>query len=358
MPEAGEAGGPERSADAGGPPPGGGGRPTLVILAAGLGTRYGEDSKPLAPVGPDGEALLDYALYDAARAGYAGGVVVVREAAETEFRAHLDAVEGEAFPVELACQDAGPSGFAWAEAVPGALVPEPPPERRRPWGTVAAVLAAEAHLGGPFVVANADDFYGDAAYRQLRDHLAEASGPADALVAWRLEETLSGREPGGVSRAVCEREGERLLRIVEVRAIEPLPRGGPAAGPGDAGDRPPAFRGTTLDGEEVLLSGDALVSRNLWAFGRDAVPRLAEGFRRFLDAHGEDPEAEYLLSTAVGEMIREGVPVRVLEARQPSFGLTYREERPDVAGRIRALVEEGRYPSPLRVGFRGLAPGG
>ena len=317
----------------------------LVVLAAGLGSRFGEGSKPLVPVGPDGETLPDYALYDAARAGYAGAVVVTRAADEGPTREQLERVVGDAFPVSLAFQDAPGPRFAWPEAVPDPVWTGPLPDREKPWGTVPAVLAARPWLDGPFVVANADDFYGDAAYRQLRDHLLGADPDEHALVAWPLEDTLEGNETDGFSRALCRHDGTWLERIVEVRDIRRV--GGPAR-----------FRGITLEGESVRLPGDAPVSRNLWGFTPEVLGPLAEGTGRFLAEHGDDHEAEHLLSTAVDVLLARGEGrVRVLAARQRSFGVTYRAEVGRVAERIRKRVDAGAYPRSLAEGFRRLAEG-
>lgn len=336
------------------------------MLAAGLGTRYGDEVKQLAPVGPSGETLMEYALFDAARAGFTGGVVVTRRDLADRLRERLGATAAEALPVELAFQDLSPGA---------------------PRGSVPALLAAGGRLNGPFAVANADVFYGREAYRRLAGHLAEVggapgtepaegarAGPAEhALVTWRLEDTAPEAWEGGVSRAVCEleegvplEEGARLRRIVEVRGIRP-------AGSGTS------FTGRTLradphdEGEAVRLSGAEPVSRNLWGFTHAVLGPLRAGLRRFRertagqreavqpeggrpqagDEQTGDPTPEYLLSTAVDEILRRGEGhVRAYAAREPAFGMTYPRERAVVAGRIRRLVREGRYPEHLRDGFR------
>lgn len=315
------------------------------MLAAGLGTRYGQGVKQLAPVGPSGETLMEYALFDAARAGFTAGVIVTRQELEERVRGRVAATGAGALPVELAFQDLSPA----------------------PRGTVPALLAAGDRLDRPFAVANADVFYGREAYRRVAGHLAGVggapgteppedarAGPAEhALVTWRLGDTAPEAWEGGVSRAVCEleegaplEEGARLRRIVEVRGIRPA-----ASGTG--------FTGRTLraesrdEGETVRLSQDAPVSRNLWGFTRAVLAPLRAGLRRFREQMAGRREPEYLLSTAVDEILRRGEGrVRAYAAREPAFGMTYPRERAVVAARIRRLVREGRYPESLRDGFR------
>lgn len=301
------------------PPP-----PTLVVLAAGLGTRYG-GLKQLTPVGPHGEALLDYGVYDAVRTGFRRAVIVIRQEVEELFRRHVADVIGTGIEVEFAHQ---------------ALEPLAVPGRTKPWGTGHAVLAAAWGIRGPFAVMNADDYYGADAFRLLFDHLA---GSGDhALVGYTLCETTS--EHGGVSRAIAEVDGHGYLsRLTEVAGIAGL------------GAR---YTGRTTAGETVTLDGSELVSMNLWGFTPAVLPTLERQFARFLEARGTDPQAEFLLSEAVGAQVRAGeARVRVLPppaAGSQWFGMTYSADDAHVHDRIARLVDAGQYPANLKDGFEHL----
>ena len=288
--------------------------PSLVVLAAGMSTRYGRP-KQLEPVGPSGETLLDYDLFNAWRAGFGPVVLVIRRELGAAMRAHVAARWGE---VDVR--------YAFQEIDPG---------RRKPWGTAHAVLAASRVADAPFAVCNADDFYGAGAFAALAAHLSAGRGPA--LVAYRMGDTLSPH--GGVSRAVCEtdRSGalEGLTELREVRAADGVARGVDPAG------RP----------REVAL--DAPVSMNLWGFTAAVVPLLDEGFTRFAAGHGSDRDAEYPLSTAIHDLVTAGrTGVAVLRAGEGWMGITHPGDREPVAARLRSLVGERRYPSPL------IPPGG
>ena len=298
--------------------------PTLIVLAAGLSTRYGGD-KQLDPVGPGGATLMDYGIYDAIRAGYGAVVVVIRPDMEAVLREHLERMFADAIAIRYAHQrlDDLPDGSL------------PPADRRKPWGTGHAVLTARGRVDGPFVVMNADDFYGAEAFARLADHLREQAGstePDFAAAGYRLRDTLSPH--GGVSRAVCETDADGCLeRVTEVKRIHRVDDG---------------LRGVTVDGEPVTLSGDETISMNLWAATPAAYPLLERDFARFLRERGDDPEAEFLLSTSVNDHIeRDEMRVRVLPAPGPWLGMTFEEDRPYVIDRIRELVRAGEYPADL-----------
>jgi len=293
-------------------------------LAAGLGTRYG-GLKQLTPVGPHGEALLDYGVYDAVRAGFRRAVIVIRRDVEELFRRHVADVLGTGIEVVFAHQALEPP-----PAVPG---------RTKPWGTGHAVLAAAWGIRGPFAIMNADDYYGADAFRLLFDHLA---GSADhALVGYTLRETTS--EHGGVSRAVAAvDEHGYLSRLTEVA---------------DIAGRGAAYTGRTTAGEIVTLDGSELVSMNLWGFSPAVLPTLEQQFARFLAARGSDPQAEFLLSEAVGAQVRAGdARVRVLPAGEdsPWFGMTYSADDAHVRDRIARLVNAAQYPANLKDGIEHL----
>jgi hypothetical protein len=298
--------------------------PILIVLAAGFSTRYGGD-KQLEPVGPGGEILLDYGIYDAARAGFAEAVIVTRPELEPALRDHLGGIFGRVIAIRIVEQrlEQLPRGYSL------------PRDRRKPWGTAHAVLAARHEVRAPFVVMNADDFYGAAAFRLLAEHLRRVPGsgrPDFAAAGYRLRDTLSPH--GGVSRAVCEVDAAGYLwGVAEVKRIREV-----------AGE----LRGETVVGESVELSGDEIVSMNLWAATPVAFELLEPDFERFLRERGDDPEAEFLLSTSVNDHIERGeMRVRVIPTPGPWLGMTFEEDRPYVVSRIHGLVEAGEYPKEL-----------
>jgi hypothetical protein len=294
----------------------------LVILAAGLSTRYGR-LKQLDRLGPGGEAIMDFNVFDAIRAGFDSVRYVVREDILDDVRRHVDDIFGTAFPVEFILQDPDrlPDGFL------------APADRLKPWGTAHAVLCAADGIDGPFAVCNADDLYGPGAFELLHAHLATEPAPTDcALVAYPLESTLSGA--GGVARGVCILGREDLLeRITEVREIR----------------RSDGWiTGIETDGAHVELHGGEMVSMNLWGFTPDAVDLMDRQFARFLDYWGSDTWAEFFLSTAVNGQIELGATrVRVLHAPDSWFGITHAADR----GRSQAILQErvgaGVYPQRL-----------
>jgi NDP-sugar pyrophosphorylase family protein len=276
---------------------------TLVVMAAGLGTRYG-GLKPLAAVGPSGETLLDYALYDAARAGFERAVLIVRRETEELFRRHVAEITGEAVATSYVIQE-------------------------EPLGTAHAVLSCAGVVSEPFAVCNADDFYGAEAYRLVHRQLAAAEG-SYALVAYPLGETLSPF--GGVSRAVVETSpnGE-LERVVEVREVA---------------RRSDGIGGLFPDGATHKLEASQLISMNLWGFTTDLFPSLARQFALFRGG------AEFLLGSAVNHDVAAGrARVRVLPTKSQWFGITFADDRARATEAIARLVRAGEYPARLREGF-------
>lgn len=293
--------------------------PRLVVLAAGLGTRYG-GLKQLDPVGPGGTTLMDYALADAHQAGFRGALVVVRGEIAGDVERHLARTVGGRMPVALVVQS--------LDDLPGGR--RRPAARTKPWGTAHAVWAARGSLDGPFVVANADDYYGPEAYAALAGHLAEVgrSGPENpwGLAGFRLGDVLSPHGP--VNRGLCRVDGDGWLQdVVEGRDLRRTRDG--------------TVEGRTRERGAVRLTGDEPVSTNLWAFTRRAVDFLEEGLARFLDGRGRtDPEAECLLPDLVREGLRKHVcRVRVRRVDAAFFGVTHPEDRPGV---VRGLAERGR----------------
>jgi hypothetical protein len=295
----------------------------LLVMAAGMGSRYG-GLKQIDPVGPAGETLLDYSVFDARRAGFSRVVFVIRRDIEAAFREAMGRrYEGE-IDVAYAFQSLG-------DLPPGHQLPK---ERVKPWGTAQAVLAAAPVIASPFAAANADDFYGPHSFAALSAFLDASAGEGDlyAVVGFRMGVTLS--EHGAVARAVCEANPDGTLRhIVEVLGLEK----------DDGGARAPDGKGGFR-----RFSADVPVSLNLWGLHPSAFPKLEKGFSRFLAARGQDPAAEFYLPDAMGELIaRSEARVRLLSTPDSWFGLTHRADLPQVSERLRALHREGAYPERL-----------
>jgi hypothetical protein len=302
--------------------------PALVVLAAGLSTRYGR-LKQVDSLGPAGESIMAYNVFDAVRAGFSKAVFVVRPEIEDEVRGHLDAVVGGAVSTEYVHQTLADV----ARELPA------PPERRKPWGTGHAVLCASSRVRGPFAVCNADDLYGADAFRQLFLHLsADPPRTEAALVGYALADTLSAS--GGVARGICALGGDGLLqRLTEVGEIRRVDG---------------RITGRDPRGEAVQLEGDEVVSMNLWGFTDPVVELLDRQFRRFLARCGSDPSSEFLLSTALGEQVRTGtVRVAVLMGRGDWFGVTHAADRREAEALLRARIADGVYPDNLAAALRG-----
>jgi NDP-sugar pyrophosphorylase family protein len=283
---------------------------TLVVMAAGVGRRFGGD-KQLVEVGPDGEAFLDYAVDAAVRAGASKVVLVVRSGIEAALRAHIDSRH-------RSLQRSGVD-FAYVRQ------DEHGPPRTKPWGTAHAVMVSAGEVSGPFVVCNADDYYGPAALRILASAAAELDDDEAGLCGYGLGRTLSAT--GAVSRGVCEVSGDRLVGIVEHHGVARRADGAIAAAE-------PAAE----------LSDDTVVSMNLWAFPKAALDWIGAAFERFLVHHRDDPDSECLLPTIVAErMATQELSVRVVSTTEPWIGVTNPDDlqaaRAALAGRSAAGPE-------------------
>jgi hypothetical protein len=316
--------------------------PTLVLLAAGMSTRYGR-LKQLEPLGPGGEALLDFSVHDARRAGFGRILLIIREELEEAFRDHvqgrwpaelqvvyhhqrLDDLAGVELPEEL-------------QAAVGGLVAE----RRKPWGTAHALLTARHLLPEPFAILNADDFYGEPAFLKASALLGQGHSlekgitPTFALMGYTLADTLFGT--GGVSRGICRvSQGGWLEEIEEVLDITEGTNG---------------IVGSTVPGKGVILNGQEPISTNFWIFTPAIFPLLGKGFLAFLVRELTEPreearEGEFLIPTEVNRMVAGGAArVRVLEAGGPFFGITHPEDRDRVMEGLRGLTGNGHYPNHL-----------
>ena len=291
----------------------------LVILAAGMGSRFG-GPKQVQPVGPHGELIIEYSIYDALRAGFGRLVLVIRQDMETDFRTTIGRRLEKRMEVEYVFQEINSNR-------PGGQVPS---NRTKPWGTGHAVLAARDAVRRPFAVINADDFYGASGYAALAANFASAKDYA--LVGYPLKQTLS--EFGTVSRGLCATDDQgRLKNITEVTKIEKHGAGA---------------KYTEADGLVHLLSGDELVSMNFWGFTPEVFPQLEKLFAEFLVQRGSDPKAEFYLPTAISTLNERGkAGVALLNSSDAWFGLTYMADLEAAQAAIKALVAAGRYPAQL-----------
>ena len=301
-------------------------KPVLVIMAAGMGSRYG-GLKQLDPVGENGQMIIDYSIYDARRAGFERVVFVIKREIEADFKALVGDRVAREMEVSYVFQslDDLPAGYSV------------PPDRAKPWGTAQAALAARHVIDGPFAIINADDYYGPEAYRLIYDYLcAHPDGDLYeyAMVGYLLRNTVT--ENGTVARGVCEETADRFLtRVTERTKIE-------------KGDPP---RYTEDNGQTWTdLPGDTIVSMNMWGFTRSFLEEAERRFPAFLDqALAENPlKAEYFLPTVVSQLLAEGrARVKVLRSEDKWYGVTYREDKPTVVAAIAEKTAAGLYPARL-----------
>lgn len=298
-------------------------KPTLLVLAAGMGSRYGK-LKQMDPMGPSGEALLDYSLFDALRAGFGKVVFIIRHDFAEAFQAGVATRFAGKVPVDYAYQE--------LDKLPaGASVP---PGREKPWGTAHAILCAKDVVKEPFCVINADDFYGQDAYAQIAKHLR--SVPQDSAqfstVGFRLDKTLS--ENGGVTRGVCETDTAGLLtKIDEQKNIKREADGIYNREPGRT---------------EIKLSGSEPVSMNIWGFTPRLFDHLDRIFGEFLKKSGSELKSECYLPVTVGQLVNEKLATcKVLETNSEWFGITYPEDKPVTKANLQRLVDSGQYPANL-----------
>ncbi len=299
---------------------------TLVVLAAGMGTRYG-GLKQLEPLGPHGETILDYSVFDAVRAGFGRVVFVIRrEFAKTFMSQICSRYEGR---VQVSCV------FQDLHDLPGGF--EVPSERIKPWGTVQAILAARHELYGPFAVVNADDFYGQDAFFRMADHCRRAAElprtrELCAMVGYQMKNTLSPH--GGVNRGICLEQDGDLQTIEEITDIALGADGG--------------LWGVNFAGQHVGVAAQALTSMNFWGFAASVLDPMSACFMEFLRCHGDNLSAECYIPAVVDTLIRaQQLDCRVLSTTSQWFGVTYPQDRVVCVENIRQLIAAGAYPSRL-----------
>jgi dTDP-glucose pyrophosphorylase len=293
---------------------------TLLVLAAGMGSRYG-GLKQIDPVGPNGETLMDYSVYDALRAGFDKVVFVIRRDIEESFKGRIGRRYEQRMRVEYVYQELAslPEGFTV------------PPNRKKPWGTGHAVLVGAQAIREPFAAINADDFYGAESFRLLGEHL-QSTTTDYSMVGFVLRNTLS--EFGSVARGVCRLGTEGyLMSVVELTRIE---REGAAA------------KYTDATGAVHPLTGNEIVSLNMWGFRPLIFEQLERELIAFLKKQGQDEKAEFFISTVIGALVSNGeAKVTLLRTPDSWFGITYREDRALVVSGIQRLIEGGVYPQKL-----------
>ena len=298
-------------------------KPTLFILAAGMGSRYG-GLKQLDGVGPSGETIMDYSVYDAIKAGFGKIVFVIRHSFEEDFSEKVIAKYEKVIPVEVVFQELDylPDGF------------ELNPEREKPWGTSHALLMGKDVINEPFGIINADDFYGRESFQILAGQLKNMADSKYqyCMIGYLLGNTLS--ESGSVARGVCELdENACLTQVVERTKIQRI-------------DGVPSYEDE--DGKWHTLTDTTPVSMNMWGFTPDYFELSEKGFVEFLNKNQNAPKAEFLIPTEVNSLVKKGeIKVKLVNTPSIWFGVTYAKDRPEVVQKIGQLVEQGIYPAKL-----------
>ena len=295
---------------------------TLLVLAAGMGSRFG-GLKQLTPFGPGGETLMDYSVYDAIRAGFDRIVFVIRRDFEALFREQVGSRYAGKIEIDYAFQS--------LDDLPGGKTP--PEGREKPWGTGQAVYAARNVISGPFAVINADDFYGAESFRKLAAELRsfKPGKLGMCLCGYRLDNTLS--EYGTVSRGICETADGNLTCVTEHTKLS------------RAGE---LVKSELEDGSTAFFRPDQLVSMNCWGFSPELFAELETMFTAFLDARGQELKSEFYIPFAADELIRAGkTECRMLTSEDRWFGVTYQDDRPTVVNGLAGLVAAGQYPPQL-----------
>lgn len=289
---------------------------TLLVMAAGMGSRYG-GLKQLDAVGPSGETIIDFSVYDAIRAGYNKVVFIIREDFEKQFKEKISNKYQDKIEVEIVYQDLHglPNSFSC------------PKDRSKPWGTGQAILAARNVISEPFAAINGDDFYGKESFKIISDHYSSVNS-GFAMAAFQLDKTLS--DYGSVSRGICEQNLNQLVTVVETHGIKK------------------SSAGNIECDRDISLLGNELVSMNMWGFMPSIFDHLKKMFNEFLDENISDLKSEFLIPSVVNDLIEKNIEkVQVLKTKSTWFGVTYIEDKPFVKNQIKELIQTGIYPEKL-----------
>jgi len=289
---------------------------TLLVMAAGMGSRYG-GLKQLDAVGPNGETIIDFSVYDAIRAGYNKVVFIIREDFEKQFKEKISNKYEDKIKVEIVYQDLHdlPNSFSC------------PKDRSKPWGTGHAILAARNVISEPFAAINGDDFYGRESFKIISDHYSSMNS-GFAMAAFQLDKTLS--DYGSVSRGICEQNLNQLVTVVETHGIKK------------------SSAGNIECDRDISLLGNELVSMNMWGFMPSIFDHLEKMFNEFLDENISDLKSEFLIPSVVNDLIEKNIEkVQVLKTKSTWFGVTYIEDKPFVKNQIKELIQTGIYPEKL-----------
>ena len=289
---------------------------TLLVMAAGMGSRYG-GLKQLDAVGPSDETIIDFSVYDAIRAGYNKVVFIIREDFEKQFKEKISNKYQDKIEVEIVYQDLHdlPNSFSC------------PKDRSKPWGTGHAILAARNVISEPFAAINGDDFYGRESFKIISDHYSTVNIDF-AMAAFQLDKTLS--DYGSVSRGICEQNLNELVTVVETHGIKK------------------SSAGNIECDRDISLLGNELVSMNMWGFMPSIFDHLEKMFNEFLDENISDLKSEFLIPSVVNDLIEKNIEkVQVLKTKSTWFGVTYIEDKPFVKNQIKELIQTGIYPEKL-----------
>ncbi len=299
-------------------------KPTLLVLAAGMGSRYGS-LKQIDPVGPSGETIIDYSIYDAIRAGFGKVVFIIRRSFEQDFKDIFITKLQPHIQVEYVFQE--------IDTLPEGLTVSP--ERTKPWGTAHAILMAKDVINEPFAVINGDDFYGENAFKTMAAYLSGLT-PGEqtqySLVAYQVGNTMS--EHGSVSRGVCQADSEKFLVSVTERTNIQYTHGGIAY--------------QDADNAFMFLKPDTLVSMNFWGFTPEYFRQTEPMFAEFVKANSDSLKSEFYIPSAIDKLINSGqAKVKVLKSSARWFGVTYKEDKPVVIEKLAQLIKAGVYPAQL-----------
>ena len=288
---------------------------SLLVMAAGMGSRYG-GLKQLDQVGPNGETIIDYSVYDAIKAGFTKVVFIIRKDFEDQFKSQITEKYSEKIDIAFAFQnlDDLPDSF---------LCPD---GREKPWGTGHAILSAKGLIDDPFVVINGDDFYGQESFNVIADYYNNG-GNQFSMVAFRLDKTLSSH--GAVTRGVCDIKSKKLISVIETEDIEKKEK-------------------KILSNRDITFKGSEPVSMNMWGFLPSLFNYLSKGFIEFLNAEGNELKSEYLIPSVINNLIQNKLEeIHVLRSNASWFGVTYKQDKPEVKRKINELITSEIYPSHL-----------